>query len=319
MTIREHAALFGANRGLVAVVTDGQRSAEPGTTPLGAIWLNAGVIHRVGPSRLHVRVARELASGGWIATRFDHSGVGDSPGRRDGLSFSESAIAEVREVMDSLQHTHGIDRFVLLGLCSGAVTAFDTAAADARVVGAVMINPQGFDDNSEWNQYVLNRSRARRYWTESLLSPASWRNVLTGRTNYRQLIDVLWTRASTSRSSEGVVGRVRSAMAARLQALLERRTRLLFLCSEGDDGIEYLNVILGQDIRTVGAGPCLDVRILPSVDHSLTLLEGQRRVVDEIRGWAAALAAECREARELVGARGGSIRPTSVSSPGAVQ
>jgi hypothetical protein len=49
--MREHALLFGDAQGLVGVITD-PPGPGGGSRP-GVILLNAGVIHRVGPSRLY--------------------------------------------------------------------------------------------------------------------------------------------------------------------------------------------------------------------------------------------------------------------------
>src|SRR6185295_20136065 len=99
---------------LVGIVTDppGFVPSRSAGGPLGAILLNAGVIHRVGPSRLYVYLARELAALGCVAARFDHSGIGDSTVRRDGSSFEESSLVEAREAMDALQESRGVERFV---------------------------------------------------------------------------------------------------------------------------------------------------------------------------------------------------------------
>jgi len=58
--MREHALLFGDAQGLVGVITDPPGPAGPSRP--GVILLNAGVIHRVGPSRLYVNLARALAA-----------------------------------------------------------------------------------------------------------------------------------------------------------------------------------------------------------------------------------------------------------------
>ena len=291
--MREHACFFGADQTLVGVVTDPPHGSG---ARLGAIFLNAGVIHRVGPSRLYVRLARELAAVGCVSVRFDHSGVGDSPSRRDTLAFEESAILEARTVMDSMQHARGIDRFLLIGLCSGAVTAFETAVVDDRVAGAVLINPQGFDENAAWNRYIQNRGHARRYWTRSLFSASSWWNVFTGRVDYRRLLTVLWRQVSGAVASDKeAVSSVAGRVVANLRKLIDRRVALLLLCSEGDDGIDYMNVILGRDVRTVPGSEGLSVRILPAADHSCTLRKSQRRVADAVRQWASAFADEASD------------------------
>jgi pimeloyl-ACP methyl ester carboxylesterase len=286
--MREHAFLFGSAQGLAGIVTEPSGHARPGVAAnLGVVFLNAGVIHRVGPSRLYVTLARDLAGLGCVVARFDHSGVGDSSVRRDGLPFEESAIAEAREAMDWLQKTRGVDRFVLAGLCSGAVTSFEAAVVDERVVGVAMINPQGFDQSPEWNAYVLNRGRARRYFSRSFFSARSWWNAVTGRVDYKRLSSVLWEDMAMrrNRAAQSTVSSVASRVAADLLKLERRGVRTLLLCSEGDDGIEYMNVILGEDVTKMTTAPHLTVQILPGADHSLTLVDSQRRVLQSFRQW----------------------------------
>jgi hypothetical protein len=58
------------------------------------------------------------------------------------------------------------------------------------------------------------------------------------------------------------------------------------VCSEGDEGIEYMNTILGRDVRRAPPHPAFDVQIMAGADHSLTLLDSQRRVVQRIAEWA---------------------------------
>jgi pimeloyl-ACP methyl ester carboxylesterase len=281
----EHATLFGARQNLAGIVTDPVEDASGVFRRSRAIFFNAGLIHRVGPSRLYVTLARRLAEAGCGSARFDHAGFGDSAARWDDLPFEQSAALEGREVMDALQGSNGVDRFILIGLCSGAVTAFETALADPRVVGVVLINPQGFDDSSEWNRYVMNRGAAHRYWSRAIFDPSSWWKALSGRADYRRLVRVLWDQVTSRIAPAPGVTAVTTRVAAGLKTLVDRRVRLLLLCSEGDAGIEYMNVILGADLRRGGGTDCLDVRILAGADHSLTLMDSQRRVVTEIVDW----------------------------------
>ncbi len=291
--MKEHAFIVGATQPLVGVLTEPPRRDREAAAPRhAAIFLNAGVIHRVGPSRLYVHLARGFAAMGCLSIRFDHSGIGDSPVRRDGLPFEESSIAEVREVMDWLQQTRRVQRFILVGLCSGAVTSFDAAVVDERVDGIVMINPQGFDQSAEWNAYVLNRSQAKRYWTRSLFSLESWKNAFTGRVDYRRLATVLWSQMASGRSSQAAVASVATRVASDLGALARRGVQSLLVCSEGDEGIEYMNVIVGEDVRRLPSTTRLAVQILPGADHSLTLLDSQRRVVEGVCRWAQSFAFE---------------------------
>ena len=58
---------FGDAESLVGIVT--LPSAPTNSTAV--VLLNAGVIHRVGPHRMNVQLARRLAARGFTALRFD--------------------------------------------------------------------------------------------------------------------------------------------------------------------------------------------------------------------------------------------------------
>jgi pimeloyl-ACP methyl ester carboxylesterase len=116
---------------------------EPATAgaPPTVIFLNAGVLHRVGPHRLHVTLARLLAECGFPGLRIDLSGIGDSRPLPGVLTFRESSVVDARAAMDELSATAGVARFLLFGLCSGADNALATAREDERVVGLVLLDP----------------------------------------------------------------------------------------------------------------------------------------------------------------------------------
>jgi|GEM_PF-154105 len=121
--------------------TEGVRAGAEGAQPPTVIFLNAGVIHRVGPHRLHVTLARELAAGGSTAIRVDLSGIGDSRPLSGDLSFRQRSVSDARATMDEATAAGAAPRFVLFGLCSGADNAVATALADDRVVGVVLVDP----------------------------------------------------------------------------------------------------------------------------------------------------------------------------------
>src|SRR5690606_1367498 len=114
--------------------------AAPKDPPFVLI-LNAGIIHRAGPNRLHVTLARALSAAGFPVLRVDLSGLGDSPPREDGAAPLDAALADIRDILDTLQATRGVQRVVLMGLCSGADHSVIYAASDPRVVGVALLDP----------------------------------------------------------------------------------------------------------------------------------------------------------------------------------
>ena len=67
--------------------------------------MNAGSIHRVGPNRSFVRMARRFADLGYPVLRMDLSGIGDSPapaGCVENLPYPRDAILDAQAAMTAL-------------------------------------------------------------------------------------------------------------------------------------------------------------------------------------------------------------------------
>lgn len=116
---------------------------------------NTGVIHRVGPSRMHVELARALAAAGVVSLRLDHVGLGDSepvPGRSDVDSAPELCSA-----MDALDARNIADGYIIIGAHNGAHEAHQAARVDPRLIGAVFLDGYIHSTPRAW----LNRTMAR--------------------------------------------------------------------------------------------------------------------------------------------------------------
>ena len=198
--MQEQAIRFGNSRQLVGIA-----SLPDNPIPVPAIlFLNAGIIHHVGPSRIYVRLARRLAKMGFTSLRFDFAGVGDSCVRTDSLSIEQAIIDDVRQAMDYLETQSGVSQFILIGHCSGAWAAFLAAGEDERVVGAVLINPESGQE--DWVEYDYQRKMSRYYENyyarEALLDPQRWKKLLTGKADYRSIFNtvfktILWNKVSS--------------------------------------------------------------------------------------------------------------------------
>ncbi len=169
--MKETVLEFGPDRRLVGVLT----RPAPGTPPaeMALVLTNAGIIHRVGPDRLHVRLARHMARAGFPVFRYDLPGVGDSEsiGGRD---LEEERLTGARAALDALQRAGVARRFVVMGICSGADQSFRVAASDPRVAGAVLVDPTAVFSSPRHRLHTAIR-RSRR-----LLRPRVWWKLLTG-------------------------------------------------------------------------------------------------------------------------------------------
>ena len=129
--VTEKALRFGREAHLVGVLTMPARAANPVRTAV--IFLNAGLINHLGPHRLHVRLARHLAGLGIPSLRFDFSGIGESASATEQATASQ--VLDVGDAIDRLLADSVAQKFVLFGICAGAVNGYNAALADARVSG----------------------------------------------------------------------------------------------------------------------------------------------------------------------------------------
>ena len=277
--MKEEAVLFGKTGSLVGIVSDPSDSDSGKNLP-AVILLNSGLIHRVGPNRVYVKIARRLAAEGFVAFRFDFSGIGDSLVRYDNLSFEKSAVDEVQDAMDFLEQTRGIDRFLLLGICSGAINALNTAYEDSRVVGAAPINPPGEDER------LSTYLRSRRYWKTVLLDPKRWIKPMVGKVSYALMVSNLKALFITKRKARHAAG----DLTAGLQTLAQNGVDLLYIFSEDDPGLDYLDVVLDGSADTLNGSGKFRIKTIPHTDHTYTTMISQEHLLDIVQDWVQSVA-----------------------------
>lgn len=125
---------FGPGNQLTGILT----GPEQCDAPL-LVLPNAGLVPRAGPFRLHVELADRLGARGIRTFRFDTPGVGEAP-RLAGCNAQQATLAAI----DRLARDHGVDRFVVGGICSAADLGWASALADPRVVGMLMLDGISF-------------------------------------------------------------------------------------------------------------------------------------------------------------------------------
>ena len=273
----ESVLLLGQRRAIVGVLTLPELATESRFDTC-VIILNAGIIHRVGPNRLHVLVARAMSKDGFPVVRIDLSGIGDSAPRSDSLDPLDSAIADIRECMDSLQESRKYCRFVLFGLCSGANHAVIAAAEDERVCSIALIDP-----------YV---PRTRRYFFNHYLKriarTSSWMNILRGT---HPVWKVLKMRFSGKRSTSPSV--VQSPSAADAAKFLEikygsvvgRNSRILAIFTgDLEDQHNYREQILDA-FPGIGFRGHLELHYFEDVDHTFSSASSRERLIAVLKRW----------------------------------
>lgn len=217
----ETALNFGEQNGLVGVLT---RSLDAPPTDVALVILNAGVLHRVGPNRVHVRLARAVAQAGTPCLRFDLPGIGDSRNVEGAATLLEEAVIGIGQAFDVLERHDVAKRFLVFGLCSGADHAFVIACTDPRVVGIAMVDPTVI--------FPTSKAKALRF-LKWMVRPGGWLRLLGGRYNVTSRLMGLARDAEAESVGSAKVGMTVSEHRARieqeLQGMLERDVQLCYL------------------------------------------------------------------------------------------
>ncbi len=278
--MRERIVRFGAARGLVGILTEPSvpsGAPEPGVPVV--IFLNSGIIHRVGASRLHVAMARRLAADGVTSLRFDFSGIGDSESRKDARPFTESAVLETREAMDHVHDLVGASRFCLAGLCSGADMAFEVAQVDERVEGLVQLDPYAYRTPG-W--YL-------RHYGPRVLSPSAWSHSIRVRLGAASR-KVRGGAPGNGDPESFVAPEYRRVFPPRRQVEgglteLARRGVRMFVCFTGDEAHILHRDQYARSFGRVDFRGNLEVEYVPEADHTFTHPDHQGWLAERVARW----------------------------------
>lgn len=273
--MNETLVMFGDRGDLVGVVSSPAASAAQ---PLACLFPNVGLAHRIGPHRLNVRICRALAEAGVTTLRFDLSGIGDSPAARSATHFVDQAVLDMKAAMDHIETTTGINRFVVFGICSGAVNGYFLTLADPRVVGVLMLD--GFSYPSTFARMANGLQMA---------GSLSWKNIYP---RIVRRVKRVFDRARQPQPAAALIDVDVDVMKppmphfrAAIESMVARGVHVYFIYS----GSLRLKDGHRAQLSAFGNAPFLQkVRydFMPAMDHTATPLATQRELIEAVNRWA---------------------------------
>jgi hypothetical protein len=233
----------------------------------GFIFINSGLLHRVGPFRLYVDIARQIARAGFPSIRLDLSGKGDSDAL-SGVSLAEANIANLSAACRKLQEETGASKFVLGGLCSGADDAVQAGLEIDNLAGIFMFD--GFAPKTI-------RFYIKRYGPK-LFSARSWLNRL-------QPI------STPGEQSGGEVGNLRNwgtprEMLSRYSKYVDNGTHILAIFSGWAGNCYTYPSQLTTTIAHPRAAKMVSELHYPQATHLFPLSAHRRQAVTSVVEWA---------------------------------
>jgi pimeloyl-ACP methyl ester carboxylesterase len=278
----ETSMLIGPQQHLVATYTSAQPERNGEQTQCVALLTNSGVIPRAGPHRMNVHLARRFASLGISSIRFDMSGLGDSLRTEDNRPMIEQWVSDTRLVMDDVQQRTGVDKFFMVGFCSGAEVAHLTAMEDARLRGIVLWDLYAYptvQSRLRVFAYRLQRAGALGAARKALARVGLNRSFAVPQqaANIEQVGRVQTMEASTIPSKQ--------TYAKRLRSLVDRGVAVQVLQCGGEPEWYNHHSQFAQTIGRLGLEGKIDFDYLKQSDHLLTRQVAQDAFVQVVTDW----------------------------------
>lgn len=252
---------------------------RPATRPVGTavVFLPGGGftpwMHRGFP----VTLSRRVAEMGYHGLRFDWRGVGESTGQPYGYMMGRPAVEDLEGVVDWLRG-QGLERFVMVGVCFGAVTSLAAADGIEGLAGVVVVSTPLHEQNTtrtavEWSAWSYLRRGLR---------PTVWRRLLTGH-HRRAYLRLLGAKVRTLTGGGRSTRWVKDAVFGPLRGLAARGIPTLIAYGDEDGDFEHFK--RGEPELAASAPSSIDVRVLPGRIHAFDTLDGQDMLLEAVIDW----------------------------------
>jgi len=282
VALREELCHFGDAKQLFGVWT--QPAAGRDRTKPAIVFLNAGSVHHIGPHRSYVGFARQLAALGFSCLRFDLEGLGDSYTARhshENHPYPSWAGADTQSALQFLRAEYGCDRFVLMGMCSGAYTVFHAGIdlLQFDVAESILINPLTFywrEGMTLATTQTAKHFQTVAYYRQSARNARSWLKLLKGQVNVVHLARVGWSqfkllfKSQVDSFLEALNNRDRTPLATDLKRYFQARRRLSLFVSSRDPGYDILMAGAKRVATKAIATKQIDLQFIDAADHTFS-------------------------------------------------
>lgn len=274
----ERPVWYGPDNALFGIICE---PANPAPGAPVVLIANTGANPRFSNARAATTIARWLARLGIASLRMDGTGIGDSlpvTGER-GRPYSAEGDSDMQAALDALSARFS-GPVIVLGMCSGAFHALQTAFQDLRVRGLMLVNLQKFVWQDGESLSVVQRStfRTTRFYLRNAFTFATVQRLLHGEINVPGITRALAGRVTRrvaavcdpalrfAGGQETPVGRVRR----QVRDLTDRSVPILFVLSGNDPGLDEVAEYFGAQGRQLQRLPNVMFHMLEGADHTLS-------------------------------------------------
>jgi dienelactone hydrolase len=272
------------------------RDAEHKPTVL---LLNAGSVHRIGPNRNYVYIARQLLSLGFNVMRLDFLGLGDSlhpNSEKENNPYMPEAVENIQQAIRFLKQTHGVSDMVLMGLCSGAYASFQSALnLEEDVIHEILpINPLTF----YWKEGMsLDVAPSEYYFSwdgyqQAVWKKDKWKKLLSGEKKITEVISTVMVIFGLKFTAliNPLIHRLKWAIGIRniedlawdLDIIAKRGIKVNFIFADSDPGVKLLKEGAGKTVDKLRDKKILSISFIPKANHNFSSHLGRTQLLAKI-------------------------------------
>ena len=284
---------------------------EPETVnrkPVAILLLSPGIKMRVAPHRLYNKMAARFVDMGYLVFRFDFHGLGDAEGDINVEMLAElygsiqigRYVGDTRSAMRWVSERYGIERFVLAGLCGGAITGLLTAKGDRRIAGLLGLGIPVILDSAQTDKSRFltdgQINSLQRLYIAKLLSPKAWLRLVTFQSDYRHIWRIVKRKlapqrktapATQDKPSDNLDDNTNPLFAPAFFDMVESGRKILFIFS-GSDRLDWEfeeKFVRRNASRLKQNSTNYTVNVIPEANHILSLTEWQQSMLDQSADW----------------------------------
>ncbi|MFA6216041.1 MAG: alpha/beta fold hydrolase [Candidatus Omnitrophota bacterium] len=281
-------------------------SPEPGNTVKRSlvIMLNSGLLDRVGPHRLYVKIARMLCRQGFYVFRFDSHGLGHSEGELVSgpsvLNFVKIEngffVEDVLGAINFLSQKIDPDKIFMTGLCGGGVTSLLAADIDKRISGVISLDPPVYLDSAQEDYDVnpLAAMMALESPLKKIFNLKYWLKLVTFKINPLKLGQMVFmvikekTRKKEGRDKEEGFGRpLNRKFVNAFTSYVASKRNILFITGQNDFVAKEFKYKFQNRYLTGKNKEWFEVLSVVNANHEFHSLDSQQVLLEKISNWLA--------------------------------
>ena len=209
---------------------------------------------------------------------------------RENHPYPDTAVADAQAALGYLRENFGYTRFIALGLCSGAHTAFHTGLAVGQdtISELVLINPLTFYWVEGMSLETTRQFQDVLHYKKSARNPDSWRRLIRGKVNVPYLFRVALSHFGALVKSyydalhEALRPDNGPQLSQDLRRLLAMRRMLTMIIADGDPGHDILITGARRTASNAQRMGKIRLEVISDADHTFTQSKAREELVTRL-------------------------------------